>query len=827
MSEEEQKSIIPVDIEEEMRGAYIDYAMSVIVARALPDIRDGFKPVHRRVLYGMHELGLPSNRPHKKSARIVGEVLGKYHPHGDSSVYEAMVRMAQPWSLRYPLVDGQGNFGSIDGDSPAAMRYTEARMQSITQEAIAEINKDTVDFQSNFDDSLLEPTVFPGRLPNLLLNGSSGIAVGMATNMPPHNLREISAAIIAYLDNEEVSIEELLQHVKAPDFPTGGVIYGYQGVQDAFKTGKGRIVLRAKASIDQDTKGGAHIIVTEIPFMVNKAAMIEKTAHLVQDKKLQGISDIRDESDRSGLRIVYELKRDAIPQVVLNNLYKHTALQNSFSVNNVVLVDGTPQLVNLRDMVHHYVRHRHNVLIRRLEFDKKEHKKRLHILDGYLIALDNLDAIIALIRAAQDATIAKAELIKSYEFSDLQAIAILELRLQRLTGLERNKIKIEHGETTEILKRIQDILDNRGSQLGELKKEVQELEKKYGDERKTEIQYSAEEISIEDIIPNEEVVITFSRAGYVKRTLISAYRTQARGGIGAKGVNLKQDDFTEHLFVATNHNYLLVFTTLGRLFWLRVFEIPEGKRTSQGRSIRQLLQLSSDDSVRAVLNIENLTDESYVNSHYVVMCTTKGRIKKTALSLYAKPRRVGIHAIRIFAEDTLLDVALTDGRGRIMLASTAGMAVHFSEEHVRPMGRAAAGVRGLRLKPNQSVVGMVCVAEEDAQLLVLSENGYGKRAHIKDFRITNRGVLGVKALQISKKTGDLVTIKLVKKEDEFMIMNKSGITIRTAAKQLRVISRATQGVRVVRLNAGDSISSVAMIQRFPEEDMPIKKEIFE
>ena len=810
--------IIPVNIEDEMRVAYIDYSMSVIVSRAIPDVRDGFKPVHRRVLYGMYQLGLQSGRAYKKSARIVGEVLGKYHPHGDTSVYDTMVRMAQSWSLRYPLVDGQGNFGSVDGDSPAAMRYTEARLRSITQEIITDINKETVDFQSNFDDSLEEPTVLPARLPNLLLNGSSGIAVGMATNMPPHNLREIAAALLAYIDQEDISVEELMKkYVKAPDFPTGGTIHGYQGVQEAFRTGRGRIVLRGKAVIDVDAKGHTRILVTEIPFMVNKARMVEKTAHLVHDKKIQGISDIRDESGREGMRIVYELKRDAVPQVVLNTLYKHTALQNTFSVNNVALVNGRPQLLNLRDMIRYYVEHRHDVLLRRLNYERKEHEKRMHILKGYLIALEHLDAIISLIRASKDAEGAKSGLIKEYALSGVQAIAILELRLQRLTGLERAKVKKEYEEVVVALEHIADILENRPLQLDELRKEIQEVEKKYGDDRRTEIQYSAEEISIEDVIPNEQVVITFSHAGYVKRTPISAYRTQIRGGVGAKGVNLKQDDFTEHLFAATNHNYLLVFTTQGRLYWLRAFEIPEGKRVAQGRSIRQLLNLSSDDSVRSVLNIEDLRDEDYVNNHYVIMCTTKGRIKKTSLALYANPRRTGIHAIRINTDDTLLNVSLTDGASQIMLASTAGMAIRFDEGLVRPMGRTAAGVRGIRLKKDQKVVGMVCVSAQDAELLVLSEHGYGKRSYIKHFRLTNRGGLGVKTLQVTQKTGQLVAINLVKKEDEFMIMNKSGITIRTTAKQLRVISRATQGVRVVRLNKGDAISAVAMIRRLPEE----------
>ena len=814
---EKDSHIIPVNIEEEMRGAYIDYSMSVIVSRAIPDVRDGLKPVHRRVLYGMHELGLQPNRAHKKSARIVGEVLGKYHPHGDTSVYDAMVRMAQDWSLRYPLVDGQGNFGSIDGDSPAAMRYTEARLRYITQEIISDINKETVDFQSNFDDSLREPMVMPSRLPNLLLNGSSGIAVGMATNMAPHNLREIAAALLAYIDQEDISIEELMKHVKAPDFPTGGIIYGYQGVQDALSTGRGRIVLRAKSAIDTDSKGNARIIVTEIPFMVNKAMMIAKTAQLVQEKKLLGISDLRDESDRKGLRVVYELKRDAIPQVVLNNLYKHTALQSTFSVNAVALVNGRPQLLNLRDMIRYYVSHRHEILLRRLNYERKEYEKRAHILEGYLVALDQLDAIISLIRSSRDTESAKEGLTSNFDLSELQATAILELRLQRLTGMEREKIKKEYEEVQSALERIRAILSSRELQMQDLREEVQEIESKYGDDRRTAIEYSSEEISIEDIISDEQVVITFSHAGYVKRTPIADYRSQARGGVGAKGVKLKENDFTEHLFVATNHNYLLIFTAQGRLYWLRVFEIPEGRRASQGRSIRQVLHLPSDDSIRTVLKVEKLSDEAYTQCHYVIMCTTKGRIKKTSLSLYSKPRKKGIHAIRVRDDDMLLDVALTDGSQHIMLANTSGMAIRFNEEEVRPMGRSAAGVNGMRLRGEHRVVGMVCVSDVSEKLFVLSENGYGKRSRVKDYRLTKRGALGVKALQITPKTGALITIKLISEQDEFMITNKSGIMIRTSAKDIRVISRATQGVRILRLNKGDRISAVAMVPHLPDK----------
>ena len=650
--------------------------------------------------------------------------------------------------------------------------------------------------------------------------------MGMATNMPPHNLREIASAITAYIDDEEIDIDGLMKYVKAPDFPTGGIIYGYQGVEDAFRNGRGRIVIRAKAEIDTDERGSAQIIVTEIPFMVNKAAMIEKTAYLVQEKKVQGISDIRDESDRDGMRIVYKLKKESVPQVVLNNLYKHTSLQSSFSVNNVALVKGRPQLLNLRDLVSYYVSHRHEVLLRRLRYEKKECEKRAHILEGYLIALDNLDAVISLIRSAKDVEEAKTGLTRNFELSEKQSVAILELRLQRLTALEREKIKSEYEEVQAALAQIEAILTDRVLQMNELRTENEEIAKKYGDDRRTEIQHKAEEISIEDVIPDEQVVITFSRAGYVKRTPVSSYRTQARGGVGAKGVNLKQDDFTEHLFVATNHNYLLVFTTHGRLYWLRAFEIPEGKRIAQGRSIRQVLQMSSEESVRAVLNIENLADKTFADNHYVVMCTTKGRIKKTSLSLYANPRKKGIHAIHIYEDDKLLNVVLTNGKKEIMLATTSGMAIRFPENEVRPMGRTAAGVRGIRIKGNHSVVGMVCASDEDKQLLILSENGYGKRSHIKDYRLIKRGGLGVKTLSITPKTGALVAIKLVKKDDEFMVMNKSGIMIRTAAKQLRVISRATQGVRVIRLNKSDAISAVAMVQQFSEKEAAESEDLF-
>ena len=813
---EQKQSIIPVNIEEEMRTAYIDYSMSVIVARAIPDVRDGLKPVHRRVLYGMHELGVHPGRSYKKSARIVGEVLGKFHPHGDASVYDTMVRMAQIWSLRYPLVDGQGNFGSIDGDAPAAMRYTEARLRAITQEMLADIGKDTVNFQPNFDDSLQEPTVLPARVPNLLLNGSSGIAVGMATNMPPHNLREITGALIAYIDHEDISVEELMQHIKAPDFPTGATIYGYQGVKEAYTTGKGRIVMRAKADIDID-KQHAQIIITEIPFMVNKAMMIEKTAHLVQEKKLLGISDIRDESDREGLRIVYELKRDAVAQVVLNNLYKYTALQSSFSVNNVALVHGKPQILNLKDLIKYYVEHRHVVLLRRLRFEQKEYEKRAHILKGYLIALDHLDDVIAKIRASKDATEAKKDLIQAYDFTDMQATAILELRLHRLTSMERDKIKREHEEVIAALKRIKEILDSKSLQMDQLVEEIKEVNKKYGDERRTEILHAAEELSIEDMIPNERMVITFSHIGYVKRTPVSSYKAQARGGLGAKGTNLKEDDFTEHLFVANNHNYLLIFTSLGRVYWLRVYELPEAKRIAQGRSIRQLLQLEQSEQIRAILNVKDLTDQDYARTHYVVMCTEKGQIKKTCLEAYSRPRKKGIHAIKIRTDDKLLNVELTNGKQEIIIASSAGMAVRCNEDQVRPMGRTAAGVRAITLKDSEKVVGMVCVEEhKTVDLLILSAHGYGKRSKVSDYRLIRRGGRGVKALQITPKTGCLVAIQSVKKTDELMIINKSGITIRTAVAQLRVMGRATQGVRVIKLQSKDAISSVALIKDMQE-----------
>ncbi len=819
MAEGANENIIPINIEDEMRGAYIDYSMSVIISRALPDVRDGLKPVHRRVLYGMQELGVNYNKAYKKSARIVGEVLGKYHPHGDSSVYDTMVRMAQEWSLRYPLVDGQGNFGSIDGDSPAAMRYTEARLKRIAEELLTDINKNTVDFQPNFDDSLQEPSVLPGKIPNLLLNGASGIAVGMATNMPPHNITEVVNGIHAYIDNNDVSVDELMEHITAPDFPTGGTIYGYQGVRAAFQTGRGRVVLRAKASFDATSSGKEQIIVTEIPYLVNKASMIEKTAALINEKKIEGISDIRDESDRDGLRVVYDLKRDAIPNVVLNNLYKYTQLQSSFGVNNVALVKGRPVTLNLKDMIKHFVDHRHEVVVRRTEYELAEAEKRAHILEGYLIALDNLDEVIKLIRESRDPEIAKNGLIERFELSEIQAKAILEMRLQRLTGLERDKIVKEYQEIKELIERLNEILANRDIRMGIIKDELTEMNDRYGDDRRTDIEHAADDFTAEDMIPDEEMVITISHEGYIKRTPLTEYRTQGRGGVGSKGVSTKQDDFTEHLFVATTHNYLLIFTKQGKVFWKKVWEIPEGSKSSKGRAIQNLINIESDDSVRAVINVVNLTDEDYINNTYLMMCTEMGTIKKTTLEAYSRPRQNGINAITINEGDQLLNVSLTNGDNHIVIAKKSGKAIHFHESDVRPMGRTAAGVRGVSLEGNEDrVVGMVCISRDAADLLVVSENGYGKRSSIDDYRITKRGGKGVVTLKVTDKTGSLVAIKEVVDSDDLMIVNKSGITIRISVGDLRVMGRATQGVKLIRLNDNDSISSVTQIEHIGDDE---------
>ncbi len=819
MAEGNNGTIIPINIEDEMRGAYIDYSMSVIISRALPDVRDGLKPVHRRVLYGMLDLGVNWNKSYKKSARIVGEVLGKYHPHGDSSVYDTMVRMAQPWSLRYPLVDGQGNFGSVDGDSPAAMRYTEARLRRIADELLTDINKETVDFQFNFDDSLKEPTVLPAKLPNLLLNGSSGIAVGMATNMAPHNLTEVVNGITAYIDNNDIDISELMEHVTAPDFPTGGTIYGYTGVKSALETGRGRVVLRAKADIETTKTGREQIIVTEIPYQVNKASMIEKTAGLVNEKKIEGISDLRDESDRDGMRIVYELKKDAIGNVVLNNLYKYTQLQSSFSVNNVALVKGRPYTLNLKDLIKHFVEHRHEVVIRRTEYELKEAQKRAHILEGYLIALDNLDEVISLIRNSRDPEIAKAGLVEKFSLSEIQAKAILEMRLQRLTGLEREKIQKEYDELMELIAHLEEILANVDLRMGIIKDELAEIKDRYGDDRRTDIIHSAEDFTTEDMIPNEEMLITISHEGYVKRTLLSEYRTQGRGGVGSKGAGTKDSDFTEYLFMGMTHNYLLIFTEFGKVFWKKVWELPEGSKTSKGRPVQNLINIEPGDRIRGVINVADLKDEDYINNNFVVMCTEKGTIKKTTLEAYSRPRTNGINAITINEGDRLLEIKLTNGDNHIIIGKRSGKVVHFHESQTRAMGRNAAGVRGVRLEgEDDRVVGMVCVNREDANLLVVSEKGYGKRSAIADYRITKRGGKGVKTINITEKTGNLVAIKEVIDTDDLMIINKSGITIRISVAGLRVMGRATQGVRVIRLNEGDAISSVEKIELIEVEE---------
>lgn len=814
-------NIIPINIEDEMRGAYIDYSMSVIISRALPDVRDGLKPVHRRVLFGMAELGVNYNKPFKKSARIVGEVLGKYHPHGDSSVYDTMVRMAQDWSLRYPLVDGQGNFGSVDGDSPAAMRYTEARLKRIADEILGDIYKETVDFQSNFDDSLQEPSVMPAKLPNLLLNGSSGIAVGMATNMAPHNLTEVANGIIAYLDNPDVTVDDLMQYVSAPDFPTGGTIYGMEGVQSAFRTGRGRVVIRAKATIEEH-KGKTQIIVTEIPYMVNKSVMLEKTADLINEKRIEGIQAFRDESDRDGMRVVYDLRRDAIPNVVLNNLYKYTSLQSSFSINNVALVKGRPMMLNLRDMIRYYVEHRFEVITRRTEYELREAEKRAHVLLGLLIALDNIDAVIALIRSARDPEVAKNSLIERFALSDIQAKAILEMRLQRLTGLERDKIQGEYDELMTLITDLNDILAREARKREIIREEVSDLKARYGDARRTDINvYGDGNISDLSLIADEEMVITISHEGYVKRTPVTEYRSQSRGGVGAKAVSTKDDDFTEHLFTATMHNYLLIFTDKGRLFWKRVHELPEGSRTAKGRPVQNLINIEGDDKVRAVLTVKTLEDPDYINNNYIVMCTRQGTIKKTRLEAFSRPRQNGIIAITIDEHDRLLSVCLTNGDNNIVVASRLGKAVRFHESQVRPMGRQAAGVKAITLddgNPDDQVVDMVCISSPDAQLLVVSEKGYGKRSDVHEYRITKRGAKGVGTLKVTEKVGRLVAILEVAHNDDLMIINRSGIAIRTPVDDVRVIGRNTQGVKLIRLNDNDSISSVTKISREDEEE---------
>lgn len=805
-------NIIPINIEDEMRGAYIDYSMSVIISRALPDVRDGLKPVHRRVLFGMAELGVNYNKPYKKSARIVGEVLGKFHPHGDSSVYDTMVRMAQDWSLRYPLVDGQGNFGSVDGDSPAAMRYTEARLKRIAEEILTDIYKETVDFQPNFDDSLQEPSVMPAKLPNLLLNGTSGIAVGMATNMAPHNLSEVVDGIVAYLENPEIDIAGLMEHVLAPDFPTGGTIYGYQGVRSAFETGRGRVVVRGNATFETTRTGKEQIIVTEIPYMVNKSTMIEKIADLINEKKIEGISEIRDESDRQGMRVVFDLKRDAVPNVVLNNLYKQSALQTSFSVNNVALVKGRPMTLNLKDIIRAYVEHRLDVIVRRTNYDLREARKRAHILEGLLIALDNLDAVIELIRSSRDPEVARTGLMENFNLTEVQAKAILELRLQRLTGLERDKIVQEYEEIQKEITFLESILASETIQRQIIKDELLELKARYGDERRTQIVHSDEEFSVEDMIADDDMLITISKQGYMKRTPLGEYRTQARGGVGSRGVTTKDDDFTEHLFAASMHNYLLFFTEHGKCYWLRVFSVPEGGKTAKGRPVQNLINLESGDSIRAVINVKTLTNDDYINNNYIVMCTEEGIIKKTSLEAYSRPRQNGIIAVNVNEGDRLLDVCLTNGNNDIVIAINTGRAVRFNENRVRPMGRTATGVKGIELEDGDRVIGMVCVSDPEAQLLVVSEQGYGKRSPIEDYRITNRGGKGVRTLNITDKTGKVVAIKQVTDSDDLMIINRSGIAIRMAVADLRVMGRNTQGVRLINLREGDEISSVTKIE---------------
>ena len=802
-----------------MKSSYIDYSMSVIVSRALPDVRDGLKPVHRRVLYGMHDMGVSSTKSYKKSARIVGDVLGKYHPHGDSSVYDTMVRMAQEWSLRYMLVDGQGNFGSVDGDSPAAMRYTEVRMRKIAEDMLADIDKDTVEWQLNFDDSLKEPTVLPTRIPALLVNGASGIAVGMATNMPPHNLTETVDAINAYIDDAEIDIDGLMQYISAPDFPTGGTIYGYEGVKDAFHTGRGRIVLRAKANIEE-VRGRECIVVTEIPYQVNKADMIKKTADLVNDKKLEGISDIRDESDRNGMRIVYVLKRDAVPNVVLNKLYKYTQLQSSFSVNNIALVKGRPEMLNLKDMIRHFVEHRHVVVVRRTEFELRQAEKRAHVLEGLLIAIDHLDAVIKLIRASATPDEAKSGLITEFKLSEIQAKAILEMRLQKLTGLERGKIKAEYEELMKTINYLKSILGDKPLRMKIIKDELFEIKEKYGDERRTDIEYAGGDVSIEDMIPDTEVVVTISHAGYIKRTPLSEYRKQNRGGVGSKGASTRDKDFIEYVFVATNHQYMLFFTEQGRCFWMRVYEIPEGSRQSKGRAIQNLINIPQDDKVLAFINVLNLKDEEYINNHHIVMCTKQGIIKKTPLEAYSRPRINGINAITIREGDTLLEARLTNGEQDIMLALRSGKAIRFSEDKVRSMGRNASGVRAITVDSEiDQVVGMIVVKEGDGfDVMVVSEKGYGKRSSLDDYRITNRGGKGVKTITVSEKTGELVSLKVVNDDDDLMIITKKGTMIRMGVDTLRVMGRATQGVRLINLRTNDEIASIAKVPASEEEE---------
>ena len=812
------EKLIPINIEDEMKSAYIDYSMSVIVSRALPDVRDGLKPVHRRVLYGMHDLGVKASSAHKKSARIVGEVMGKYHPHGDSAIYDTMVRMAQDWSLRYMLVDGQGNFGSVDGDSPAAMRYTEARMQKISEEMLSDIEKDTVDYKLNFDDTLKEPTVLPTKIPALLVNGASGIAVGMATNIPPHNLTEVIDGTLAYINDNSIDIDGLMQYVKAPDFPTGGIIHGYEGVKEAFHTGRGKVVMRGKAEIEE-VDGKESIIVTEIPYQVNKADMIKKIADLVNDKKLEGISTIRDESDRNGMRIVFVLKRDAIPNIVLNKLFKYSPLQSSFSVNTIALVNGRPQMLNLKDMIKHFVDHRHDVVVRRTKFELKKAEDRCHILEGLIIASDNIDEVIALIKASKNAEDARDNLIKTFKLSEIQAKAIVEMRLRQLTGLEQDKLRNEYEEIKKLIEDLKDILSDEKRRMNIISEELTEIKEKYGDDRRSKIEYSGGDLSIEDMIPDEKVVITISHAGYIKRTSLDEYKVQNRGGVGQKASTTRNEDFLEDLFVGTNHQYMLFFTQKGKCFWMRVYEIPEGSRTSKGRAIQNLINIEQDDKVKAFICTKDLKDDEYINNHYVIMATKRGQVKKTSLEQYSRPRVNGINAITIKEDDELLEAKLTDGNSQVMLALKSGKAIRFEEAKTRPMGRNASGVRGIRLQHDKDeVIGMVAVNDMESNILVVSSNGYGKRSRLEDYRITNRGGKGVKTISITEKTGDLVAIKNVDDSNGLMIINKSGIAIRMAVEDLRVMGRATQGVKLINIKDGDSIAAVAKVIHEKDED---------
>lgn len=819
------EKLIPINIEDEMKSAYIDYSMSVIVSRALPDVRDGLKPVHRRVLFGMYELGVSASKAHKKSARIVGEVLGKYHPHGDSSVYDAMVRMAQEWSMRYLLVDGQGNFGSVDGDSPAAMRYTEARMKKISEEILADIDKETVDFQLNFDDTLEEPKVMPTKIPTLLVNGASGIAVGMATNMAPHNLTEVINGTLAYIDNNEVEIDELMQHIKAPDFPTGGIIYGYEGVKEAYKTGRGRVVMRAKANFEE-VDGRECIIVTEIPYQVNKAEMIKKTAELVNDKKIEGISTIRDESDRKGMRIVYVLKREAVPNIVLNMLYKFTQLQSSFSINNIALVNGRPQLLNVKELIHYFVEHRHDVVTRRAEYELRKAQERAHILEGLIIASDNIDEVIQIIRSSKNADEARERLIERFSLSEIQARAIVEMRLRQLTGLEQEKLRAEYDEIMKLIAHLQELLASKEMRMNLIKEELTEIRDKYGDERRSTIEYAGGEMNIEDLIADEQVVITISHAGYIKRTPLTEYKTQNRGGVGQKSAGTRDQDFLEHMYIATNHQYMLFFTQKGKCFWLRVYEIPEGSKQAKGRAIQNLINIENDDKVKAFICTQDLRDEEYTNNHFIVMCTKQGQVKKTALEQYSRPRQNGINAITIKDGDELLEAKLTDGNSKVLIAAKNGKMVRFDESKTRPMGRTASGVRGIRLADeNDEVIGLVTVSDLDSEILVVSENGYGKRSPLEAYRETNRGGKGVKAMNITEKTGALISIGAVTDNDDLMIINKSGLTIRLRVSDLRVMGRNTQGVRLINIKGNDSIAAVAKVMRDEDEETEMDDEL--